>query len=372
MSSAVLLRLSALVAMAASAALFMQYVDPVGASFCGADSGCEEVRRSGLGYFFLPYLNLPLVGLIGYGTVLLTSIKAPTHRIAPWLAVVGAVGAVVFIGLQAFYVGAFCWLCLTVDVAGIAAGVFGVLQMRGPAPREILRPGAWATLAGIGVVAAPAYSQIRPAPPVPAPVRALYEPGKINVIEFADFQCPFCRALHPLVKEALSGYPADRVHLRRMNVPLPFHQYAMPMAMGYVCADQQGKGEQAADALVEIEPSEDAVPEMVQKLGLDVRAFEACIDDPQTEARIQSETEVLEQAGMLGLPTTYIGGKRMVGTVSVAALRDAMDKAARGEEDHGVPWPLFLGVVALGLGATVRFGRARDDDAPAPQTESAP
>lgn len=356
-----LLRLSALVAMAASAALFMHYIDPVEASFCAAESGCEAVRRSPFSYFGSPVLNLPLMGLVAYAAVFTASVMAPRERLAPWLAIAGGVGGAGFLALQAAYVGAFCWLCVIVDGAALAAALFGILRLRREPGPELVKPGAWGALAVVAVIAAPLWSRVRPAPPVPPVVRALYAPGKINVVEFADFECPFCRRLHPVLKQALGELGQGEVHFVRMNVPLPSHEHAAGLAAAYVCADEQGKGEAAADILMEADPGPYAVDLAIKRTGLDRARFEACLDAESTTRRIEAETQVLRDAGMLGLPTTYIGPKRFVGSVSIEAVRDALRRAGSGEGDRGVPLPAYLAVVLAAVGGIAWFGRARGE-----------
>src|SRR6185503_6117111 len=98
-----------------------------------------------------------------------------------------------------------------------------------------------------------------------AVVRAVYEPGKINVVEFADFECPYCRALHPVLKRVIQDYPADRVHFVRKHVPLEMHELARPAARAAVCTEEQGKGEAMADALVQAELSEAAIRRAAQQ-----------------------------------------------------------------------------------------------------------
>jgi predicted DsbA family dithiol-disulfide isomerase/uncharacterized membrane protein len=360
-----LLRLPALVALAASAALFMHYIDPVDASFCAAESGCEQVRRSPISYFGSPVLNLPLLGLVAYGTVLFTSLAPERRRLAAWLAVAGGVGGPTFLLLQVVYVGAFCWLCGVVDAAAIAAALGGVLLLRRGAGPEPLRPGAWLAFAAIAALAPPLWSRVRPAEPVPGVVRALYVPGKINVVEFADFECPFCRRLHPILKQAISEYPEGRVHLVRMNVPLDHHPNAHALASAHVCARAQGQGDRVADLLNDREPGPEAIRAAQQEAGLDTTAFHACLEAPETRATLERETAVLREAGMLGLPTTYIGGKRFVGAVSIEAIREALDLADRGETERGIPAPLYLGLILAAVAATLWRGRARSGGDPA-------
>jgi protein-disulfide isomerase/uncharacterized membrane protein len=358
----VLCRASALVALAASAALYFQYLNPAQATFCGLNSGCEAVRKSGLSYFGSPLLSIPLVGLIAYATVLWFLVAAPRGRAALWLTTAGGAGGLILIGVQALYVHAFCWLCVVADLTGVLGALFVLLDRRaaraGGVIVEPLRKVTWGALALL-VTALPAgWARVKPAPPVPPVVLSLYVPGKINVVEFADFECPYCRRLHPMLKRVMQSYPAGQIHFVRRHVPLPGHEEALPAARAAVCAEEQGLGEALADRLVDLELSPSAERRAAVGVGVDVDRFDRCLESTAPDLRIQGDRKVLEEAGMLGLPTTYVQGKRLLGAVPEEVLRDAFDLAARGETDAGVPGSVFG---ALGLGAlavVVWLGRA--------------
>ncbi|HEX7670399.1 MAG TPA: vitamin K epoxide reductase family protein, partial [Polyangiaceae bacterium] len=257
----VLCRVSVLSALAASAALYLQYLRPAEAAFCGLESGCEAVRRAGFSYFFgSPLFSIPLVGLVAYAVVLWISLFAPEAPWTLWLTSVGAVGALGLLGAQTFVVHAFCWLCVAVDVSAVLSAAFAFAERRTRRQHsgnafDPLKRGAWILLSGVAIAFPTVWTIVKPAPPVPASVRALYVPGKVNVVEFADFECPYCRRLHPVLKSVLHEYPAERLHFVRRHVPLPGHPDALPAARAAVCAEQQGLGEKLADKLVELELS---------------------------------------------------------------------------------------------------------------------
>jgi protein-disulfide isomerase/uncharacterized membrane protein len=354
----VLTRAAVLLALVASAALYAQYLNPAQASFCGHGGGCEAVRRSGLGYFFgNRLLSVPLVGLVAYGTVLVVSVRSPRSRATLRLTAAGALIAVLLVAVQALYVHAFCWLCLVVDLSAVAAALFAGCDARGTGPelpgrRDPLRRAAWFALGSLAVATPLVWVRVKPQPPVPDVIRALYVPGKVNVVEFQDFECPFCRALYPILKRVLADYPPGEVHFVRKQVPLESHEEARPAARADVCAEEQGKGDALADKLVEIDLSASTIRRAALETGVDPERFDRCLASPDPDARIDADVATLKAAGMEGLPTTYIGGKRLLGLVSEAAVRDAMDRAARGEEERGVPGPIYLALaIALALAA---------------------
>ncbi len=359
----VLTRKAILVALLASAALYAQYLDPVGASFCGLHSGCEAVRRSGLGYFGSRFLSIPLGGLVAYAVVFGVSLARPAERFTAWLATAGAVVALGLLLTQAFYVHAFCWLCCVVDATAILAAGFAWMGARearaGGVGADPLRPATWVGLAVLLCLVPVGWVAVKPMPPVPAEIRALYVPGKINVVEFADFECPYCRALHPVLQRVREDYPAERVNFMRKQVPLPMHGDAVPAARADVCAEAQGKGEELANRLVTLDLTASSIRRAAVGVGVNPSEFDACLASKAPDARIAADTALLDAAGFEGLPTTYVGDKRLLGAVSEAAIRDAFDRAAKEHSDTSIPGPIYLGLAFALLAAVAWLGRTR-------------
>ncbi len=360
----VLCRITLLFAFAASGALYVQYLNPAASPFCGLSSGCEAVRRSGFSYFFgSRFLSIPLVGLLAYGVVFASSLVG-RRRSTLLLAAAGAMVALVLVAVQAFVVKAFCWLCLVVDVSAVLAAVLAYLDDRtvraGGRPfADPLERFTWVALSVLATSVPVVWAKVKPAPPVPDVIRALYEPNVINVVEFADFECPYCRALYPVLKHVMESYPPEKVRFVRKHVPLPSHPDARPAARAAVCAEKQGKGEALADRLMQIELSSPASRRAAVGVGVDPVAFDRCMASTEPDARIDADTKLLEDAGMAGLPTTYIGGRRLLGAVSEEAIRDAFEHAARGDAETGVPGSVFAPLAVLVLLGTAWLGRAR-------------
>ncbi|HEU5072684.1 MAG TPA: thioredoxin domain-containing protein [Polyangiaceae bacterium] len=371
-------------ALAASAALLADYSSSSPA-FCSAGSGCDTVRRSGLGYIPIPplqaYIPVPVVGLVGFGIALAATLLPDWRRRRKWtlaLLAAGAFLALALIVVQAFLIGEFCSLCMLVDVAALAAcGTAFALPKQAwettaheetsRAPKCYALPPAttWAVIAGLCIAAPYFWPSLRPAPPVPAKVAAFYRPGKINVVEFADFECPFCRRLHTQLKTIIGDYPG-KVHFVRLHMPLERHERARPAARGAVCASHQGHAESMADYLFAAESLEDqAILEGAKRLGLDLGAFKRCLEDPATDRSIDEQAAILRDAGFQGLPTTYVGPVKIVGAQPEEVFRDAFDQAARGGGERGVPGWLYWPVVLLLAGVTLWFGRYQRAPTPA-------
>jgi protein-disulfide isomerase len=361
-ASLIVWRSAVILALAASAALYMQYLEPGDAAFCGLKSGCEAVRKAGFSYWGSKYFSVPLFGLLGYVAVLAASLWQPRGPLAHLLTVFGGLFGAVLLAMQAFVIHAFCWLCTVVDIAAVVAAIAAVMHARSPESIDPLRPWGWTALGALAVAAPVAWVNVKPAPPVPSAIAALYAPSKINVVEFADFECPYCRAFHPVLQGVLREYPPADVHFVRKHVPLEAHEQALPAARAVICAEEQGKGEALADKLVTANLSASADRRAALEIGVDAARFDRCLSSPAPDARIAADTKLLKDVGMEGLPTTYVGSKRLLGAVSEAAVRDAVEKAHRGEGNAGISGSLFvacLAAAALALVWLARWSRGR-------------
>lgn len=355
----VVLRVAALVALAASGALLSDYMADA-PSFCSASSGCAVVRQHPLSHVQLgphSFVPLPAFGLFGFALLFVASMSSRrATQVAAWLG--GAVAAWL-LSVQLFVIGHFCWLCVTTDVSALVAALaaFGLGQdVWEHELRARLRPVGWWALGALALGAPLLWPRVKLSPPVPSAVLALYRPGKVNVVEFADFQCPACRAFSGILKAALEPY-GERAHFVRLNKPLDMHAFARDAARAAVCGEAQGKKEPMAEALF---GAEDLTPAAIQalgkQLGLDGPLFEKCLLDPATDARIDHESSLLVPPELEGLPTTYIGSKRLLGVQSPETVADALERAARGEGNTGVSGYVYVTLVSLVLLAVLRLG----------------
>ena len=362
-------------ALAASAVLYVHYLSPLDSGFCGPTSGCEAARRSALAYFgspSTPSISLPLFAMLAFASLLGLSLRRSTapgasHGLAAlWvepsltLFVASGVGAAVALGLigyQALVLREYCWLCLIVDISTLLTAVFSFayasrLRATGEAAASPVRAAGWAAIAALLVAGPLAWEAVKPLPPIPSTVAALYQPGKINIVEFADFECPYCRRMHARLGPLLAEY-GDQVHFVRANRPLWRHPNADRAARAAICAEAQGRGEAMASRLFEITLSPEAIDHLAQELQLDTGAFGRCLDSEETTAALARDAALLRDELLRGLPTTYVGAKEFVGVPTETALRDAFEKARR-------PPPVTLSgpAYAAGLAAAIALAAA--------------
>jgi len=135
----------------------------------------------------------------------------------------------------------------------------------------------------------------------------------VTIVEFADFECPFCARFHTPVVEVLKSYP-KQVNYILKNFPLSFHPNAKPAAKAAFAAGEQGKYWEMADALLENgrSLSEEKYEELAKNLGLNVKKFLADYrnKDAQWEDLIQKDISLAGQVNVRGTPTFYINGKK--------------------------------------------------------------
>jgi protein-disulfide isomerase len=154
--------------------------------------------------------------------------------------------------------------------------------------------------------------------------------GSVTIVEFLDFECPFCERTHFALAPVLAEHPG-RIRLVRKQVPLVrIHPHALTAARAYVCAEEAARGDAMADALFSA-PVTELTPEgcaaLAARVGLDAPGFRACLDDPRTLDRIKRDIAEFDAAGLTALPTVYVGARGFVGEEDTETLRAAVDEA---------------------------------------------
>jgi protein-disulfide isomerase len=277
---------------------------------------------------------MSLLGVLFFAAALALAF-VPAPRLRRWLAIAGGAWALWLIALQAFVIGAWCKLCLVADPSAIAYAVLVVAGARTlvPAPRRLLpiAPAVGAIIAALGMwtQAPPAVAPSAP-PGTPESVARAQAPGAVTVVEFVDFECPFCRAMQARLERALAQTTAP-VRVVRKMVPLPQHPGAAPAALAYCCAERQGRGEEMARALFAAAPAEltvEGCAAIAERIGCDLARYRADLEVAQQQ--VASDLRDADQAGVQALPTLFIGGERVTGaSASAEDLAAMIDRAPR-------------------------------------------
>jgi uncharacterized membrane protein/predicted DsbA family dithiol-disulfide isomerase len=319
----------ALAGLVASSMLAIDYLRraPV---FCAEGGGCDALRHTAVA---VPLgIPLPLFGLGGFLALGIVSLLGGARARFVQLALAGG-GALVggaLLFAQAL-LGHFCPFCCVADASAIAAAVVaGVRLSRSPSPPLP----AWALATGGAALAAAAGVPLvvgARASPLPRAIRdemARTPRGMTTVVDFVDFECPFCRMTHATLEPLLHEHEG-RVRVVRRQVPLSIHPHARAAARAACCGELLGRGEPMAAALFTAPVSEltrEGCEHIAQTLGLDLAPYRACVDDPGTDARIDADRAEFHAAGGFALPTIWIGGEQLVG----AQPREALERALQG------------------------------------------
>jgi len=168
--------------------------------------------------------------------------------------------------------------------------------------------------------------------PVPAVTDADHVRGpsaaRVTIIEYSDFQCPFCARFHEVLKAAVTADPDVRWVYR--HLPLSsVHPMARPAAEAAECASEQGRFWEYADLLFQQqERLDDALlTAAARTAGLDAGLFDACRRSGRASARAVADATAFEEGHLAGTPVSFINGVRLEGAVSEAVLQKAIAAA---------------------------------------------
>jgi protein-disulfide isomerase len=151
---------------------------------------------------------------------------------------------------------------------------------------------------------------------------------KVTIVEFSDFQCPFCKRSEPTVKGVLDKYGKD-VSLVWMNQPLPFHDHAMDAATAFQAAGRQGsdKAWKLHDKMYENNTAltRADIEKYAGEVGLNTGKFKKDWDDPKIKAEVDQDSKAGTAAGANGTPTFFINGREVVGAQPADAFEKVID-----------------------------------------------
>ena len=153
----------------------------------------------------------------------------------------------------------------------------------------------------------------------------------VTIVEFSDFQCPFCARFYT---DTLTQIQKDYIDTGKVKIvyrdfPLSFHTNAQPAAEAAECADDQGKFWQFHDKLFENQQalSGDNYKLWAKELGLDTKKFNDCVDSNKYASEVQKDMTDGQAAGVSGTPAFFVNGQFLSGAQPYAAFKSAIDAA---------------------------------------------
>ncbi len=165
-------------------------------------------------------------------------------------------------------------------------------------------------------------------------VEVAYDPARMRgnpkapvmIVEFSDYQCPYCHQVEPTVKEVMAKY-GDKVSLSYRDFPLTaIHSQAMISAEASRCALEQGKFWEYHDQLFTASKLEkDDLIEYARNLKLDEKQFGSCLSSEKYKADIEKDEQEGRKAGVNGTPGFFINGVALSGSQPRDAFTRVID-----------------------------------------------
>jgi protein-disulfide isomerase len=166
--------------------------------------------------------------------------------------------------------------------------------------------------------------------PIEVPTAGAPETGPdnapITLVEFTDFQCPYCAMATPQIQAVLRAYPTQ-VRLFFKQFPLDIHSQAALAAAAAVAAQKQGKFWQMHDALFASHNDlrRPTILALASAVGLDMKRFEADLDSPEVRKAVSKDLDDGTNIGVMSTPTLFIDGQHYNGNIKLDVLKPILD-----------------------------------------------
>lgn len=156
----------------------------------------------------------------------------------------------------------------------------------------------------------------------------------VTIVEFADYQCPYCVMAHSEIQKTLDHYNNNKdnkvkVQFVYYDFPLSFHEQAVPASVAAYCASQQGQFWAMHDKIFSRKPQDaltaDTYTEYAESLKLDMAAFKACQSDQKSVEAVNKQMEEGQRVGVQGTPSLFINGVRFEKQTSDKNLQAEID-----------------------------------------------
>lgn len=320
----------AIVGLAVSAMLFVDYRHTVPV-FCSEGSGCDVAKHSIFAAFF--GIPTPVFGVVGFAAIGLAALlPGRSARLAQLALSCGAALAGILLLFAQSLLGHFCPYCVVADVSGVAcaaASAWRWARASETRPPPVLRVVGALTLVAAGFVPPAMGSSASGVPAVIRAEQAATPKGIVTIVDFVDFECPFCRKAQAELEPIIEAHKA-RIRLLRRQVPLRIHAHARDAARAACCGERLGRGDAMAAALFAA-PVEELTPagceNLAARVGISLDSFRACVADPRTDASIDADRAEFKAARGEALPTIWIGEQELVGVPAPESIERAFAEA---------------------------------------------
>jgi protein-disulfide isomerase len=158
--------------------------------------------------------------------------------------------------------------------------------------------------------------------------------AKVTVVEFSDFQCPFCTKGYKTIEDQVLKEYDGKVKFYYKHYPLPFHPWATPAAIATECAQDLNKDAYWTLYKYYFDNQKDITPDNLKQKsteqlqtvkGLDMAKWNECFDGKKTEARVKAEMAEGASVGVTGTPGFIVNGRLLVGAQPFEKFKDVID-----------------------------------------------
>ncbi len=158
------------------------------------------------------------------------------------------------------------------------------------------------------------------------------ESAPITIVEWSDFECPYCVKAEPTVKQLLAAYPG-KIRLVYRDFPLPMHPRAPKAAEAAHCAGDQGKYWEMHEKLfanaTKLELAD--LKGYARAVGVDGAKFDKCIDSNEKAAVVEKHKKAGDEVGVTGTPAFFINGRSLSGAQPLEAFKAIVDQELKAK-----------------------------------------
>ncbi len=153
----------------------------------------------------------------------------------------------------------------------------------------------------------------------------------ITIIEYSDFQCPFCRQFHPTMLQVLADY-GDQVRWVYKHFPIDqIHPQARPAAEASECVAEQKGSEgfwQFADALFQNQERLGSAfyREVAEQIGIDIAQFDVCVNERKYQDKVEAQIQEGIRFGVIGTPGNFVNNVPVRGALPYVNLKTIIDE----------------------------------------------
>ncbi|MBD3359855.1 MAG: thioredoxin domain-containing protein [Candidatus Buchananbacteria bacterium] len=153
--------------------------------------------------------------------------------------------------------------------------------------------------------------------------------AEVVIVEFADFQCPFCKQANPIIQQIRQEYKDQVKIIYRDFVDAASHPQALNAAMAAECADEQGEFWSYHDMIFSNQAnlSIEKFKSIAVTLGLDTEQFNKCLDDKKYSFEVFNDLEDGAKLGITGTPAFFINGSKIEGVIPHDTFKEIIDRA---------------------------------------------